>query len=240
MASWGKRIVEQRERQILAPAAKHLRAGERIVRWARGRHPRGGREGFVYVTNERYIVAWTRGGKNFEQTVAWDDVQAWGVDATADGGPVLCVEDAARDIVLVQIAVPTTRAADNAARLLGEVARRAPENAASSGADGALGRFEKRHDVAVVKERRSLLRRVRRIVVTVLGVLLVVLALVTSWIPGPNGIPMALAGLALLATEYDWAKDLLDWAKERFNDARHRIKERRRARADVASESPPD
>lgn len=48
-----------------------------------------------------------------------------------------------------------------------------------------------------------------RIAVGVVGVLLIVLAGLTGWLPGPGGIPLAIAGLAVLATEFEWAQRLL-------------------------------
>lgn len=54
-----------------------------------------------------------------------------------------------------------------------------------------------------------------RVGVAVVGALLIVAAGLTGWLPGPGGIPLALLGLAVLASEFDWAKRLL----ARCNDA---------------------
>jgi len=48
-----------------------------------------------------------------------------------------------------------------------------------------------------------------RIVVGVVGGLLIVLAPLTGWLPGPGGIPLLIAGLAVLASEFEWAQRLL-------------------------------
>lgn len=48
-----------------------------------------------------------------------------------------------------------------------------------------------------------------RIAVGVVGTLLIVLAVLTGWLPGPGGIPLAIAGLAVLASEFEWAQRLL-------------------------------
>lgn len=48
-----------------------------------------------------------------------------------------------------------------------------------------------------------------RIGVGVVGVLLILLAGATGWLPGPGGIPLAIAGLAVLASEFEWAQRLL-------------------------------
>lgn len=53
------------------------------------------------------------------------------------------------------------------------------------------------------------LRGPYRIAVGVVGVLLILLAVATGWLPGPGGIPLAIAGLAVLASEFEWAQRLL-------------------------------
>ena len=44
-----------------------------------------------------------------------------------------------------------------------------------------------------------------RIGVGVVGALLLVLAALTGWLPGPGGIPLFLIGMAVLASEFRWA-----------------------------------
>ncbi len=61
-------------------------------------------------------------------------------------------------------------------------------------------------------------RLIYRIVVGIVGVTLMVAALLTGWLPGPGGIPLFLVGLAVLASEFEWAHRLLQWAKRRFHD----------------------
>lgn len=41
------------------------------------------------------------------------------------------------------------------------------------------------------------------------GVGLIILSVLTGWIPGPGGIPLFLAGLGLLAIHHAWARKLL-------------------------------
>lgn len=45
--------------------------------------------------------------------------------------------------------------------------------------------------------------------VAILGGLLIILAPLTGWLPGPGGIPLFIAGLAVLASEFEWAQRLL-------------------------------
>ena len=57
------------------------------------------------------------------------------------------------------------------------------------------------------------LRKVYRGVVGVVGVALMLLAASIGWLPGPAGIPLFLLGLAILASEFEWAHRLLQRAK---------------------------
>nr|WP_272954601.1 PGPGW domain-containing protein [Kribbella sandramycini] len=54
--------------------------------------------------------------------------------------------------------------------------------------------------------------------VGVVGGVLIIAAPLTGWLPGPGGIPLFIAGLAILASEFEWAQRLLykvkDWVKE--------------------------
>ena len=47
-----------------------------------------------------------------------------------------------------------------------------------------------------------------RVGVAVLGSAMIIAAPLAGWLPGPGGIPLFLMGLALLATEFLWAKRL--------------------------------
>lgn len=58
-----------------------------------------------------------------------------------------------------------------------------------------------------------LMRKVYRGVVGFVGVALMVLAASIGWLPGPAGIPLFLLGLAILASEFEWAHRLLQRAK---------------------------
>lgn len=61
----------------------------------------------------------------------------------------------------------------------------------------------------------------RRIGVGVVGGLVTAVGLVLMVLPGP-GILVVLAGLAILASEFHFARRLLAWARERAHAARRR------------------
>lgn len=68
-------------------------------------------------------------------------------------------------------------------------------------------------------------RQTWRIVVLVVGLTLVAAGVVMLVVPGP-GIAAILAGLALLSTEFAWARRLLAYARRRFNAARDQVRQR--------------
>ena len=54
-------------------------------------------------------------------------------------------------------------------------------------------------------------RNFKRIAVDAAGYLLLVAAALTGWLPGPGGIPLALAGLGLLSINNEWARRLRNY-----------------------------
>ena len=62
-------------------------------------------------------------------------------------------------------------------------------------------------------------RSTKRVVVFVVGVSLVALGIALIPLPGPFSIPLMIAGLAVLATEYVWAEKALDTVKDRAKRA---------------------
>lgn len=65
-------------------------------------------------------------------------------------------------------------------------------------------------------------RRVRLVAVTVVGAFLVVAGLAMIVLPGP-GLLVLIAGLAVLATEYAWARRHLDRAKRAAQKAKDKV-----------------
>ena len=49
------------------------------------------------------------------------------------------------------------------------------------------------------------------------GLFLVVLGFVTGPLPGPGGIPLVLLGLAIWASEFEWAHNLMQWFKAQLH-----------------------
>ncbi len=51
---------------------------------------------------------------------------------------------------------------------------------------------------------------IRKPIILVIGSIFCIAALLTGWLPGPGGIPLFLIGIAILATEFEWAKRVRD------------------------------
>lgn len=90
--------------------------------------------------------------------------------------------------------------------------------------DSQVAESRQRHHHRHLSDRWAWRRRIRsdprtyrwyRLGVGVLGVLLILLGAATGWLPGPGGIPLVLLGLAVLASEYEWAHHLLQRARAR-------------------------
>ncbi|HEX2296077.1 MAG TPA: PGPGW domain-containing protein [Actinomycetota bacterium] len=215
-----------RNDHILSYARPHLEEGEEVAHWVRARHPeKRGAEGFMFVTSKRFVLCWT-GSDLQPHALEWEEIEAWGVDDEARGGPVLFIE---RDHApaVAQMPVTTDGMARTVSHFVREFARRAPEPVDPPQEDLWRGRFAPRADVSVAPESRSLTAQARRIVVTVIGILLVVGGTAIIPLPGPWSFPVIIAGLAVLASEYDWAKDVRDWVRERYKSARRMIRSRR-------------
>lgn len=65
--------------------------------------------------------------------------------------------------------------------------------------------------------RRGVRGQARRVVVTIVGIAVLLLSAVfaSPFVPGPGSLT-ALAGIAILAREYEWARDLYVWATRQF------------------------
>lgn len=65
---------------------------------------------------------------------------------------------------------------------------------------------------------------ITKVVISVVGVAVMGLGVFLSGpgIPGP-GFLVILGGLAILATEWDWAQRVLDWARARYERARQKV-----------------
>ncbi len=65
----------------------------------------------------------------------------------------------------------------------------------------------------------------RWLVTATVGLTLLILGLIFLVLPGP-GIPLIIAGLAILATEFAWAEFLLSQAKKQINEVKKKLRKK--------------
>jgi uncharacterized protein (TIGR02611 family) len=74
---------------------------------------------------------------------------------------------------------------------------------------------------------RALYASARRIAVIVAGTVLLVVGIALLVLPGP-GIPLIIAGLALLGTQFPWARRALEWLRARVKSGMAALRARDR------------
>ncbi|MDQ4094780.1 MAG: PGPGW domain-containing protein [Actinomycetota bacterium] len=221
------RLDEQRNRIALNRAEPHLDDGEEIHHWVRIKHADTRKEGFAYVTDRRLLVRWQGRSVDGHQEFHWERLESWGIEADASGGPILCVESEENDTT-VQLPARSRGVAERVSQFLHHFAERAPKPSRKL-KQPDRDNFVPDASVKVTQERRNAIGQTKRIVVTIIGLALIVFATLIIPLPGPWSILLTIAGLAVLATEYDWAKDVSDYFKDKYEATRDKIKARRQS-----------
>lgn len=223
------RISEQRRRVILAQADRYLEPGEEVVQWVRAKQVEGRGEGFVFLTERRCVVHWTGRGEGSHRDFPWQEISAWGIAADSHGGPILAIRNSGGNY-FVQLRATTAAMAAAVAGFVKEFAQRAPSpSEAIDPPQHVAGPFEATAAPELRQHKMTITDHTRRILVTVLGVALIVGAIVIIPLPGPWSLVVTIAGLAILASEYDWARDALAWSKDRYKRVSDKIKARRQS-----------
>lgn len=220
------RIAQQREKQIVERVRPHLHAGEEVINWVRARHPRSGRRGVAFLTARRFLVLWS-GRAEGAGAVEWAHVEAWGLDSEADGGPILSVEGRGSEAV-IQLPAHSDGTAEQSSRFVRRMATLAPKSRWSKLGSGARSTNGDLSDLRIRRVKKSVAGHTRRVVITVLGLVLLVIGVLLLVLPGP-GILVTIAGLVVLGSEYDWADDLLLWVRGRWQAAGGKLKSRRKS-----------
>ena len=223
----GQKLADFRERQILEHAKPFLDEGEEVLSWVRTTRAHQSSRGFLFITEKRIIVSWSKMGPDENQAVSWDEIVSWGLAPDGGRGPLFAIEtqDAVHQGHLL---VGTEGMVTNANRFLVHFVDKARRPGRP------LSRVEDPHiyrttQLKLERERKTVGKHTRRAIVTIIGLVLIVVAFLIGWIPGPWSIPLVIAGLAVLATEYDWADDFLTWVKIRYERTKAKLKARRSA-----------
>ena len=220
-----QKLSEIRERQILEHAEPFLDEGEEVLAWIRITRAHRSNRGFLFVTPKRIVLSWSKVGQDENRSVTWDQIQSWGLAPDGGRGPLFALETAA-ELHHAHILVGTDGMVRKANEFLVHFVDRAPrperplERVAEAESYDAS-------ELKVERERKTVGKHTRRAIVTIIGLCLIVVAFLIGWIPGPWSIPLVIAGLAVLATEYDWADDFLTWSRQRYERTKAKLKARR-------------
>jgi hypothetical protein len=202
-------VARFRERLVVGPLRATFGPGESLLAWAHARVPGVRPPAVLVVTDQRCLVhiaspsvadTYTQLGAlvSFELDRATPETVGVRVNSTG--------EDVMAELSL------TTRARSRAAgRVLSALVH---QNV--GGPDG----FDPSQTSPLPPMPRGAKDHARRVWVTVVGVLVLLLSLAfaTPFVPGPGALT-AVAGIAILAREYEWARDVHVWAHrqaERF------------------------
>lgn len=224
MTSIGRRISEQRENLILAQAQSYLDDDEPVLRWVRGCNVGGRGEGFVFLTPTRVIVHWT-GRNDAPGSFEWTTITGWGVVKDTKGGPILGIESGAVTH-MAQLRSTTKAMAERVAEFIEDFASHVPFAREPMTLDSPLGPFEPTGSVTVPPHHFSTAEKMKRIGITVLGATLVLGGMLLTPLPGPWSFPIVITGLAVLAQEYDWAKDAREWVRAKSKAVAKKFKRR--------------
>lgn len=221
-------VKEQRDKQIVAQARPYLSEGEKVVGWVRAHEFGGKRRGYVFLTHKRLVVHWV-GGSDGRPQISWHEVSWWGVSDRSEGPPIVGVETEEESVVF-EVRLSNQRAVDSVKDFLRRFARLAPAPRQEIRRAQAEETFAAKAEVEVKPKRRSWAGHTKRIVVTIIGATVLLVGILIIPLPGPWSAPLILGGLAILASEYDWAEDTMNWAKEKMRRAREKIQARRSSR----------
>lgn len=220
-----QKLAEFRERQILDDVAPFLDENEEVLVWVRTKRPMKPARGFIFVTGKRVVVSWAKVGQDDAHSITWDEIVAWGMAAGGGRGPLFAMETK-EGLHHVQILTGTDGMVARANEFLVHFVDRAPRPRRSLSEVEDPQSYQT-SELQVDRERKTVGRHTRRAIVTIAGLCLIIIAFLIGWIPGPWSIPLVIAGLAVLATEYDWADDFLRWARQRYQSTKAKLKARR-------------
>jgi len=202
-------VARFRERLVLGPLCASFDPGETLVAWAHAKVPGVRAPAVLVVTDQRCLV-------HIASRSVADTSTQLGALVRFD------LDRATPETVRVRLNGPdeevvaelslTTRARSRAAgRVLSALVRQDV---------GAPETFDPSKTSPLPPMPRGVKDHARRVWVTVVGVLVLLASLVLAWpgVPGPGALT-AVAGIAILAREYEWARDMHVWVHrqaERF------------------------
>ncbi len=208
---------------VLGPFRSHLGADEPIQAWA---HVVGDedRAGVLFVTERRCLLH-LGSIEHPPVMISWAELAGWDLGTPANGSADVTLGTADGRL---EVRLPLTTAGQ--ARKANEVVDRLHRSTVVATSSEATEK-DSSGPVPLQPAQRGVRGHLRRVVVTVVGVLVILVSALfaSPFFPGPGALTF-LAGLALLAREYDWARDVHTWVRRKFEQVWAWWKRRREQR----------
>jgi hypothetical protein len=198
-----------RERLVLGELRTQLAPDEQVVTWAHAQVPGVRAPAVLVVTDQRCLVH-IASVRSPDTHAPLGSIVRFDLDQDTPDRVRVRLNGAGEELV-VELSLATRARSRAVGRVLRALARRnigAPET------------FDPDKTSPLPPVPRGMKDHARRVWVTVVGVLVLLLsvAFASPFVPGPGALT-AVAGIAILAREYEWARDLHVWANrlaERF------------------------
>jgi uncharacterized protein (TIGR02611 family) len=195
-------VMRWRERLVLGHVHRALDGGEHVVAWSHVNVP-GKRAPGLFVVTDRRCLLHVASGSFPDVSRPLERFDLFDVDRHSD--EVARVRLLGDDTeVVAEFSLSSRARARSAGRVLRELTR----------ADiGAPAAFDPQLTSPLPPLQRRMRHHARRAWITVVGVVVLVLSVVfaSPFVPGPGALT-AVAGFAILAKEYEWARDIHVWA----------------------------
>jgi uncharacterized protein (TIGR02611 family) len=225
-----RRLVRFRERLVLGPILRYLDGDEDLLAWTHANVPEVRAPGVLVVTDHHCLV---HVASSSVPDVSTPLARLSGFDLDRRNPELVRVRlRGDGHEVVVELSLTNRLRSRSVGRVLSTLTRK--KVAAPDSFDPAL-------TSPVPPMVRSARHHARRVWVTMLGVavLLVSAVFASPFVPGPGALT-ALAGIAILAREYEWARDLHVWSArqvDRFLSWVRRLRRRERTRTATGAEA---
>jgi uncharacterized protein (TIGR02611 family) len=218
-------VARWRERLVLGHVRRGLDRDERIVAWSHANVP-GKRAPGLFVVTDRRCLLHVASGSFQDVSRPLERFDLFHVDRRSDEVARVRLLGGGTEVV-AEFSLTSRVRARAAGRVLRELTR----------ADiDAPDAFDPQLTSPLPPLQRSMRHHARRAWVTVVGVLVLILSVVfaSPFVPGPGALT-AVAGFAILAKEYEWARDIHLWAARQADRFLAWITRQRRSKGTVTA-----
>jgi len=216
-----QRVVQFRERLVVGPILRHLDGDEDVIAWTHASIPGSRAPGVLLVTNH-YLYLHVASSVVPDVSTPVTRLSGFRLDRRSEElvRVHVCGDDGE---VEVELSLTNRVRSRSVGRVLAALTYHRVVGPAT---------FDPEMTSPLPPMERTARHHARRIWITVLGMLVLLLSAVfaSPFVPGPGALT-AVAGIAILAREYEWARDLHVWASrlaDRFITWMRGLRRRRR------------